>query len=133
MKKRAEKGNGWPVMQRLLITDRHGQDHTGKSIYGVSCLSCSFSSAQFFLTIWRVFLFYASFYHISANSYSIYTVYIIFYFPLSISLSFYTSRSLTSTHTHTASQAKRRRKTRERERTSIMACQLSKALVCCAR
>ena len=43
-------------MQRLLITDRHGQDHTGES-RGLG--------AQFVLTIWRFFLFSASFYHIS--------------------------------------------------------------------
>ena len=55
-------------MQRLLITDRHGQDHTGES-RGLG--------AQFVLTIWRFFLFSASFYHIS-------TFFFVFFLLLSL-------------------------------------------------
>ena len=82
-------------MQRLLITDRHGQDHTGES-RGLG--------AQFVLTIWRFFLFSASFYHIS-------TFFFVFFLLLSL----------------------QKRRARQRERaTSIMACQLSKPFVCSA-
>ncbi len=102
-------------MQTLLITDRHGQDHTGKSRGLVR--SFIFFSLSLFLGSWPFGCCWrfscSSFYHVSS---------------LHSSFCFVVVSQQTGTHTHTASSKKEKRK----NATSIMACQLSKPLVCCA-
>lgn len=60
-RRKKSSSNGWPVRKLLLITDRHGQDHTGKR-------SRFLSVRLLALTIWLslFFLFSASFYHVSS-------------------------------------------------------------------
>lgn len=93
-KKEKSSSNGWPVRKLLLITDRHGQDHTGKRsrflsvrllaltiwlslFFLVFCfvLSCFKSSIFFFVLFGLVWFCFAFFFAVVSLPLSRHTVF----------------------------------------------------------